>query len=225
MTCGPGSPGTPPAEPGRRDGRAAAPPREHGPLRTPGIALRELGRRAQFLDGQLGRLDELIVPLVTARAPGLLSLYGVGPDTAAMLLIAAGDHPGRLRSEAAWAHLCAAAPIPASSGKVTRHRLNRGGDRQANHALWRIVITRMGSHPATRAYVDRRTKEGLSKNEIIRCLKRYVAREVYPHLRPPLTTRPRGRPGPLFGCRTSAGLRTIRRPLPGPHPDLLGVTS
>src|SRR6266568_3021374 len=120
------------------------------------IALRELGRRA---------------------------LHGVGPDTAALLLIAAGDHPGRLRSEAAWAHLCAAAPIPASSGKVTRHRLNRGGNREANHALWRIVITRMSSHPATRTYVARRTKEGLSKKEIIRCLKRYVAREVYHHLR------------------------------------------
>jgi len=76
-------------------------------------------------------------------------LFGVGPDTAAVLLITAGDHPGRLRSEAAWAHLCAAAPIPASSGKVSRHRLNRGGDRQANHALWRIIITRMGSHPPT----------------------------------------------------------------------------
>ena len=107
-----------------------------------------------------------------------------GSDTAATLLIAAGDHPGRLRSEAAWAHLCASAPIPASSGKVSRHRLNRGGDRQANHALWRIVITRMGSHPPTRAYVARRTEEGLSKKQIIRCLKRYAAREVYPHLRP-----------------------------------------
>jgi transposase len=147
------------------------------------LSLRELGRRAWFLDAQLERLDELIVPLVTVRAPGLLSLHGVGPDTAAALLIAAGDHPGRLRSEAAWAHLCATAPIPASSGKVTRHRLNRGGDRQANHALWRIVITRMSSHPPTRAYVARRAKEGLSKPEIIRCLKRYAAREVYPHLR------------------------------------------
>jgi transposase len=148
------------------------------------LALRELGRRAQFLDGQLERLDELITPLVTARAPGLLSLYGVGPDTAAMLLIAAGDNPERLRSEAAWAHLCAAAPIPASSGKTqNRHRLNRGGDRQANHALWRIVITRMSWHPPTRAYVARRSKEGLSKPEIIRCLKRYAAREVYPYLR------------------------------------------
>ena len=121
---------------------------------------------------------------MTAHAPGLLALYGVGPHTAALLLITAGDHPGRLRSEAAWAHLCAAAPIPASSGKVTRHRLNPGGDRQANHALWRIVFTRLGSDPATRAYAERRTAEGKSKAEIIRCLKRYVAREVYPHLRP-----------------------------------------
>jgi len=148
------------------------------------VALRELGRRARFLEAQISQLDELIVPLVTARAPGLLALHGVGPDTAARLLIAAGDHPGRLRSEAAWAHLCGAAPIPASSGKVTRWRLNRGGDRDANHALWRIVICRMKSHPATRAYVARRSKEGLSKKEIIRCLKRYVAREVYPYLRP-----------------------------------------
>ena len=108
------------------------------------IALRELGRRAEFLDSQLQRLDELIVPLVTAHAPGLLALYGIGPSTAALLLIAAGDHPERLRSEAAWAHLRAAAPIPASSGKTVRHRLNPGGDRQASHALWRIAFTRMG---------------------------------------------------------------------------------
>ena len=148
------------------------------------VALRELGRRAHFLDTQIACLDELIVPLVTARAPSLLALYGIGPDTAALLLVAAGDHPQRLRSEAAWAHLCAVAPIPASSGKVTRRRLNPGGNREASHALWRIVITRMSSHAPTRAYVDRRTKEGLSKKEIIRCLKRYVARQVYPHLRP-----------------------------------------
>ena len=148
------------------------------------IALRELGRRAVFPGGQLGRPGELIAPLVSEHAPGLVALYGIGPHTAALLLIAAGDHPGRLRSEAAWAHLCAAAPIPASSGKVTRHRLNPGGDRQANHALWRIVFTRMGSNPATRAYVERRTSEGKSKAEITRRLKRYIAREVYPHLRP-----------------------------------------
>jgi transposase len=135
--------------------------------------------------GQPGRLDALIVPLVTARAPGLLALYGVGPHTAAMLLIAAGDHPGRLRSAAAWAHLCAAAPIPASSGKTVRHRLNPGGGRQANHALWPIVFTPMSSDPATRAYAGRRSNEGLSNKEIIRCLKRYVAREACPHLRAP----------------------------------------
>ena len=146
------------------------------------IALRELGRRAEFLDSQIACLDALIMPLVTGHAPGLLALHGVGTDTAALLLVAAGDHPERLRSEAAWAHLCAAAPIPASSGKTKRHRLNPAGDRQANHALWRIVITRMSSHPATRAYTERRTAEGLSKKEIMRCLKRYVAREVYPHL-------------------------------------------
>jgi transposase len=147
------------------------------------IALRELGRRVQFLDAQLERLDELIIPLVTARAPGLLSLHGVGPDTAALLLVAAGDHPERLHSESSWAHLCGVAPIPASSGKTSRHRLNRGGNREANSALWRIVITRLKSHPATLAYAERRSKEGLSKKEIIRCLKRYVAREVYHQLR------------------------------------------
>ena len=124
------------------------------------------------------------MPLVTARAPGLPAVYGLGPRTAALLLITAGDHPGRLRSEAAWAHLCGVAPIPASSGKVARHRLNPGGDRQANHALWRIVFTRLGSDPATRAYAERRTAEGKSKAEIIRCLKRYVAREACRHLRP-----------------------------------------
>ena len=121
---------------------------------------------------------------MTARAPGLLAVYGPGPRTAALLLIAAGDHPGRLRSEAAWAHLCGAAPIPASSGKAARHRHGPGGDRQAGHALWRIVFTRLGSDPATRAYAERRTAEGKSKAEIIRCLKRYAARQVCPHLRP-----------------------------------------
>jgi transposase len=151
---------------------------------TTRIALRELGRRATYLDEQIERLDLQLIPLVAAQGPGLLAIYGVGTDTAATLLIAAGDHPERLRNEAAWAHLCGTAPIPASSGKVTRCRLNPAGDRQANHALWRIVLTRMSSDPRTIAYVQRRVKEGKSKLEIIRCLKRYVAREVYPHLRP-----------------------------------------
>jgi hypothetical protein len=148
------------------------------------IALRELGRRAEFPGSQLERPDELIVPLVTARAPGLLALHGVGPDTAALLLIAAGDPPARLRSQAARARLGAAAPIPASPGKITRHRLNPGGNREASHAPWRIVTTRMSAHAPTRAYVERRSEQGLSKKEIIRCLKRYIAREVYRHLRP-----------------------------------------
>lgn len=148
------------------------------------MAVRELGRRVEFLNDQIERLDELIVPLVRIQSPALLRIFGVGPDTAALLLVTAGDNPDRLRTEAAWAHLCGVAPIPASSGKVNRHRLNRGGDRQANHALWRIVITRMSSDLPTRHYVERRLKEGKSKMEIIRCLKRYVAREVYPHLRP-----------------------------------------
>jgi transposase len=119
-----------------------------------------LGRRAEFPGGQLERLDELIRPLVAARAPGLLAVFGIGAHTAALLLIAAGDHPERLRSEAAWAHLCGAAPIPASSGKTVRRRLNPGGDRQANHALWRIVFTRLGSDPATRAYAERAQPKG-----------------------------------------------------------------
>jgi transposase len=145
-------------------------------------ALRVLGRRVLALDEEKAGLDELLQGLVMATAPELVQLHGVGVDTAAILLTAAGDNPQRLRCEAAWAHLCGAAPLEASSGKVTRHRLNRGGDRQANYALWRIVITRMGSDPRTRAYVARRLDEGRSKSEIIRVLKRYVAREVYRHL-------------------------------------------
>jgi transposase len=146
-------------------------------------ALRALGRRALALDVEREEIDRLLTELVTATAPKLIAVYGVGIDSAASLLVTAGDNPDRLRSEAAWAHLCGVAPIEASSGKVTRWRLNRGGDRQANAALWRIVITRMSTHAPTRAYVERRTAEGLSKKEIIRCLKRYAAREVYRHLR------------------------------------------
>jgi hypothetical protein len=106
------------------------------------VALRELGRRAVFATASSSALMSSSSPWSPPVPHGLLARYGIGPNTAALLLIAAGDHPGRLRSEAAWAHLCGAAPIPASPGKVTRHRLNPGGDRQANHALWRIVFTR-----------------------------------------------------------------------------------
>ena len=143
------------------------------------VALRTLGRRILALDEELAALNELLAELVAAAAPQLLAVHGVGVDTAAALLVAAGDNPERLRSEAAWAHLCGVAPLQASSGKVIRHRLDRGGDRQANQALWRIVMVRMSTDARTRAYVERRTKEGRSKREIIRILKRYVAREVY----------------------------------------------
>jgi transposase len=145
-------------------------------------ALRTLGRRVLALDEEKTALDELLTELVTATAPALLGVHGVGVDTAASLLVAAGDNPDRLRSEAAWAHQCGVAPIEASSGKVTRHRLNRGGDRHANSALWGIVITRLRSDPRTQAYMQRRLTEGRSKGEIIRVLKRYVAREVFRYL-------------------------------------------
>lgn len=142
-------------------------------------ALRELARRIQRLDEELARLDALLEPLVAATAPELVALHALGPETAGALLVAAGDNNGRVRSERAFAQLCGVAPLPASSGRTVRHRLNRGGDRQANAALWRIVLIRMGSDERTKAYVARRTTEGLSKPEIMRCLKRYVAREVF----------------------------------------------
>ena len=143
------------------------------------LALRELARRINTLENELGRLDAQLAPLVARACPELLELRGVGPDTAAILLVTAGDNRERLRSEASFAKMCGVAPLEASSGRVRRHRLNRGGDRQANHALWRIVLVRMHCDPRTREYVDRRRAEGLSTQEIMRCLKRYVAREIY----------------------------------------------
>jgi transposase len=143
------------------------------------LALRTLARRIHALDAEATALERDIEALCRRAAPDLLALHGVGPLVAAALLQTAGDNPERLTSEAGFAHLCGAAPIPASSGQTTRHRLNRGGDRQANNALWRIVMVRMAQDERTRAYVERRSAEGLTKKEIIRCLKRYVAREVY----------------------------------------------
>ena len=155
------------------------------------IALRSLARRHQHLTTEITDLDTLLEPLVAAINPDLLAVPGVGPDTAGQLLVTAGENNDRITSEAAFAMLCGAAPLPASSGKTRRHRLNRGGDRQANAALYRVVLVRLRWDPHTRAYAERRTKEGLSKKEIIRCLKRYVARELYQHLttnQPKLTT-------------------------------------
>src|SRR6266498_576662 len=138
--------------------------------------------RRSALKAEIAELDRGLAMVVAEAAPALLALRGVGTDVAGALLVAAGDNPERLSSEAAFARLCGVAPLPASSGKTNRHRLNRGGDRIANNALWRIVLVRMNGDPRTRNYVERRTKEGLSKKEIIRCLKRYVAREVYRRL-------------------------------------------
>ncbi len=145
-----------------------------GPLTSTTAAtkttLRSLARRWQQLQAELDQLDTQLQALVTSAAPSLVALPGIGVETAGQLLVTAGDNPHRVRSEAAFAHLCGAAPIPASSGRTDRHRLNRGGDRRANNALWRIALVRMRCHPPTRADVERRTKQGLSKLDILRCL-------------------------------------------------------
>ena len=143
------------------------------------ITLRSLARRHQQLTTEIADLDDILDPLVAAINPGLVAANGVGTDVAGQLLVTAGQNHGRLTSEAAFAMLCGAAPIPASSGRTNRHRLNQGGDRQANKALYRVAICRLRWDPRTRAYMERRTKDGLSKKEIIRCLKRYIARELY----------------------------------------------
>jgi transposase len=149
---------------------------------TTKTVIRNLARRIQRLTAEMRTTDRALVELIDQTAPSLLELYGVGPDTAASLLVTAGDNPARLHSERSWAHLCGVTPIPASSGKTTRYRLNRGGDRNANAALHRIELTRMSSHEETRAYVTRRRSEGLNTAEIMRCLKRYVARQTFKHL-------------------------------------------
>ncbi|MBB4684831.1 IS110 family RNA-guided transposase [Amycolatopsis jiangsuensis] len=149
------------------------------PLAATRAALRRLARRHQTIDTEIAELDAEIAPLLQQTAPALLELFGVGPETAGQLLASAGDNPERMRSEGAFAHLAGVAPIPASSGRTHRHRLNRGGDRAANNALHTIVLVRMRYDERTRTYVTRRTKEGLPKKDIMRCLKRFVAREIY----------------------------------------------
>jgi transposase len=149
------------------------------PLAAAKLALKGLAIRYRHLSAEIDALDVHLGQLVAAAAPALLAVKGVGPDIAGALLVAAGDNPERLHSEAAFASLCGVAPIPASSGKTNRHRLSRGGDRDANRALYLLAFGRMGWDPATRTYVTRRTAAGLSKPEIIRCLKRYLAREIY----------------------------------------------
>jgi len=131
------------------------------------------------LDDQLARAKTRLSRITAAAAPRLLAITGVGPDVASTLLLTAGDNPDRLHSERSFAALCGSSPIPASSGKTNRHRLNRGGDRQANAALWRVAMVRLAVDPTTKAYLARRVAEGKTKVEAIRCLKRYIAREVY----------------------------------------------
>ncbi len=143
------------------------------------LAMRSLAGRYEALEAEVKVLGPELLRLTIEVAPALVELVGVGPDVAGTLLVTAGDNPERLRSEAAFAHLCGVSPIHASSGKTVRHRLNRGGDRRANAALYRIVIVRLRYDDRTKEYAERRTAEGKSKAEIMRCLKRYVAREVF----------------------------------------------
>jgi transposase len=157
------------------------------PVAITKYTLRRLARRFQQLDEEAGELKAQMRRLIQRLAPALLAKQGVSTITASALLVAAGDNPGRLRSEGSFAHLCGAAPLDASSGKQQRHRLNRGGDRQANSALHTVAIVRMAHDPRTKSYVARRISEGKTKRETIRCLKRYLIRDIYRILVPIIT--------------------------------------
>jgi transposase len=141
--------------------------------------VRALARRWLHLNEEIKEHEAILEELTTQQAPDLVDAFGIGADTAAEVLIVVGDNPERIRSQAAFAKLAGVAPIPASSGATIRHRLNRGGHRQLNAALYRVVIVRMRFHQPTIEYVARRTTDGKTKQEIIRCLKRYLAREIY----------------------------------------------
>jgi transposase len=183
-----------------------------GPLQDPKeatkAALRTLARQHQALTADIDALRCALDTLTTKANPALRAARGIGADVASILLIAAGDNPDRLHSDAAFAALCGASPIEASSGRIVRHRLNQGGNRQANHALWRIVMVRLTCDPATKAYAQRRRAEGKTTREIIRCLTRYVARDIYRLLLNPHQV---ADPGELRTARLAAGLplRTV----------------
>ena len=166
-------------------------------------ALKRLAIRYQQLNEEITTYDTDLAQLVGVINPALVQTKGIATITAAQLLITAGDNPERLRSEAAFAMLCGAAPLPASSGKTTRHRLNRGGDRAANSALHKIAIVRMATDPETRNYVTRRTAEGKTKKDILRCLKRAIAREVFHLITDP---QPVAETGDLRPTRKNLGL-------------------
>ena len=166
-------------------------------------AMRALARQYQALTADLDELRSQLDTLTQHANPALRDAVGVGVDVASILLIAGGDNAERLTSDAAFAALCGAAPVEASSGKTVRHRLNQGGNRQANHALWRIAMVRLTCDPATRAYAERRRAEGKTSREIVRCLKRYIAREIYRLLTNPPAVADRTQ---LRAARTNAGL-------------------
>lgn len=170
-----------------------APAQGIGPDQAARHALRVLARRIRYLNEEIEDLTQRITAAVHQAAPDLLEVWGVGPDTAADLLISAGDNPNRLAHESSFAALCGVSPVEASSGKTNRRRLNRGGDRQANAALYRIVITRLRWDPRSRDYLERRMAQGKTRREAIRCLKRYVAREIYHHIATPATPNPQTR--------------------------------
>ncbi|MFN2466857.1 MAG: transposase, partial [Gaiellaceae bacterium] len=157
--------------------------RLHEPLQAAKLALCSLARRVRELDRELGELDRQLEQLVATAAPRTIGLFGVGTQNASQLLVTAGENIERLNGEAAFAKICGAAPIQASSGRTSRHRLDFGGDRQANRALHMIAVCRLRHCARTHAYAKRRTAEGLNRCEILRCLKRYIARETYHALR------------------------------------------
>ncbi len=159
-------------------------------------SLRALARRWLHLDTEIRSHDAVLDELTAQASPTLRDAYGIGADSAAELLIVFGDNPEQIRSEAAFAKLCGTCPIPASSGQTSRHRLYRGGHRQANTALYRVTIVRTRFHQPTIDYVARRTTEGLSKKDIIRCLKRFLAREVYQRVMTDHKTRQHTTPKP-----------------------------
>ncbi|MFJ7150556.1 transposase [Streptomyces sp. NPDC100445] len=148
------------------------------------MTLRMLAKRIEQLTGQINELNQRLTQLVEHHAPQPLAPVGIGPDSAVTLLITMGDNPERLNTEASFAALCGVSPIEYSSGQRSTRRLNHGGDRQANAALHRIVFTRLRHDPRTQAYYERRTQEGKTRREIIRCLERYAAREVFNLVRP-----------------------------------------
>ncbi len=152
------------------------------PIGAAKLTLASLARRWLALNDEIDVLDAQLDQLVEAAAPSLIATKGVGTETASMLLAAAGDNPDRLATEGSFAAVCGSSPVDASSGRQQRHRLNQGGNRQANCALYLIVLNRLSWDPRTKAYMARRIAEGKTKKEVIRCLKRYVAREVYNHI-------------------------------------------